>query len=152
MTRTLFILVIGLACGAVAHVGWYSTHRAVGPADLGAQLAWMKNNLKLTNEQLRHIRTVHEQSAPQLLALAAQVEDRRKELEAFERERRSTGQVDFIEFARFVEQRRTLNRECATMTERLVGSATEVMTPRQREQYLAWLQPALSTLRTTKLN
>ena len=148
MTRTLLILLVGLAGGLSAHFGWLSL--AGGPrqtADLGAQLRWMQASLQLDDAQLARIRALHEQSAPRLLALAEQVEGMREELAVFERERRMEGRIDFLEFARFVDERRRLDRECVLSTERLVADAAQVMTPRQREQYLSLLEPALKTLR-----
>jgi hypothetical protein len=148
MKRTLTILLVGLICGAVAHVSWFSMSGFSRPNDLGAQLAWMKANLQLTDAQLQRIEVLHEQSAPQLRALAVKVEGMRDELSAFERERRTEGRIDFLEFARFVEKRRGLDRECVRSTEQLVAAAAEVMTAQQREHYLYLLGPALKTLRS----
>ncbi|MGC4071326.1 MAG: hypothetical protein QM760_02165 [Nibricoccus sp.] len=148
MKRTLLILLLGLAGGLGAHFGWLSYAGAPRhTADLGAQLAWMRTSLKLDDAQLARIRALHEQSAPRLQALAAQVEGLRGELAAFEHARQTEGRIDFLEFARFVEERRRIDRECALSTERLVAEAAGVMTPSQREQYLSLLEPALKTLR-----
>ena len=67
----------------------------------------------------------------------------REEYVAFERERTTSGEVDFLEFARFVEQRRSIDRECQASTQQLVAAATGVMTPEQRERYFGLLSPAL---------
>lgn len=112
---------------------------------LEAMLAWMKSDLQLTDGQLARIRAVHEQLSPHLLALASQVERMRRDFLEFEKERRSLGQIDFLEFARFVDQRRELDRDCNLSTRQLVAAASDVMTPRQREQYLHLLDPALRT-------
>jgi hypothetical protein len=148
MKRTLLIFLLGLAGGLGAHFGRLEmVHATRRPADLGEQLAWMKTSLKLTDAQLARIQALHEQSAPRLMKLAAQVEDMRGELEAFEKTREVEGRIDFLEFARFVDERRRLDRECATSTEQLVAESVKVMTPAQREQYLSLLEPALKTLR-----
>jgi Spy/CpxP family protein refolding chaperone len=105
----------------------------------------MKNDLQLNDQQLARIRNVHEQLSPRLLALASQVGQMQRSFVEFEKERRSEGQVDFLEFARYVEQRRKLDRECAESTQRLIAEASDVMTPRQRQQYLQLLDPALKT-------
>ena len=147
MRRTLIIVLMGILGGAGAHVGWLSVAGPRQPGDVGAQLAWMKASLRLSDAQLERIQALHEQSAPQLRALAAKVGRAREELAAFERARQAEGRIDFLEFARFVENRRSLDRECAVSTERLVAAAADVMTPRQREHYLNLLEPALKTLR-----
>jgi hypothetical protein len=150
MKRTLMIFLLGLAAGVGAHYGWLATdggRRNAG--DLGGQLAWMQASLHLDETQLARIKRLHEDVAPRLLALAGQVESMREELAAFERTREAEGRIDFLEFARFVEERRKLDRECARSTEQLVAASAAVMTPRQREQYLSLLEPALKTLRTS---
>ena len=152
MKRVFIVLATGLACGVLAHVAWFAAHRPAGGADLESQLAWMQQTLQLTPEQFAHIRALHEQSSPRLLALATQVGRMRGEFAAFELERRTTGQVDFLDFARFVEQRRAVDRECADSTRRLILAASEVMNPQQRKTYLAFLDPALKTLSANPLN
>jgi Spy/CpxP family protein refolding chaperone len=112
-------------------------------ANLDALLTWMKSDLQLNDEQLARIKNVHEQLSPHLLALASQVAQMQRSLTHFENERQSAGQVDFLEFARYVEQRRKLDHECSESTRRLIAEATDVMTPRQRQQYLQLLDPAL---------
>lgn len=148
MKRTVVILFLGLAGGLGAHFGWLSlTDAPRHTADLGAQLAWMRASLRLDDAQLARIQALHEQSAPRLQALAAQVDGMRGELAAFEKVRQAEGRIDFLEFARFVEERRRLDRECTLSTERLVAEAAQVMTPSQREHYLSLLGPALKSLR-----
>ena len=144
----LSIVFLGLACGLGAHLSWFSVTEPSRPAGLTAQLGWMKTNLHLTDDQLQHIRALHEQSAPRLLALAAQVEGLQEKLAAYEKTRQTQGRIDFLEFARFVDQGRQLDRECVRSTEQFVAAATAVMTPGQRQQYLSLLGPALKMLRT----
>ncbi|MBK9990647.1 MAG: hypothetical protein IPP19_07950 [Verrucomicrobia bacterium] len=113
--------------------------------NLDALLTWMKNDLQLNDQQLARIKNVHQQRSPHLLALASQVAQMQQSLIQFENERASDGRVDFLEFARFVEQRRKLDLECNESTRRLIAESSDVMTPQQREQYLQLLDPALKT-------
>ena len=152
MKRTFIVLALGLACGMLAHVGWFAAHRPAEGTDLDSQLAWMQRTLQLTPGQFARIKALHEQSSPRLLALAAQVGRMRSDFTAFERERRATGQVDFLDFARFVEQQRAVDRECAESTRRLILAASAVMNPQQRETYLAFLDPALKNLGANPMN
>jgi hypothetical protein len=151
MKRTLLILLLGCVAGAGAHFGWLAQRRGAPVDTLSAQLSWMKTNLQLSDTQIARLQVLHEQSAPRLLALAAQVANMREELAAFERERQTTGRIDFLEFARYVEQRRVLDRACLDSTRTLVAASAEVMTPAQREHYLNLLGPALKTDRTTAI-
>lgn len=135
MRRTLSLLMLGLVVGTAAHLGYYRLH-APGTADLDGRLAWMKSELQLSDGQYARIKALHQASGPQLLALSAQVSQLRAEFTAFEAARRDRGQVDFLEFARYVENRRQVNRACLDSTRRLVLAAAEVMTPAQRSRYL----------------
>lgn len=144
MKRTLITLITGLVAGIIAHLAWFDTHRPCGSDELGCHLAWMRTELKLTDAQYARIRAIHEESSPKLLALAAQVAQMREEYAAFDRQRLTTDRVDFVEFARFVEQRRTIDRECLALTRQLVAASSNTMSPEQRERYLGMLGPALS--------
>lgn len=143
MKRTLSVIFLGLVAGVLAHVGWFLAQRPCGDGGLDCQLDWMKTELKLSDEQFARIKLIHEQSSPRLLALAAEVARMRDEYDAFEHERTTAGQVDFLEFAHFVEQRRMVNRECLTSTQRLVADAAREMTAQQRERYLGLLGPVV---------
>lgn len=145
MIRTFVILFIGLAAGVAAHFTWLSMNRPAHTDSLEGQLAWMKADLQLSDEQLARIKSLHEKSTPRLLALAAEVSRMRDEFAAFEHERKTTEKIDFLEFARFVEQRRSLDRECIDSTKKLILASANVMTPQQREHYLALISPTLKT-------
>lgn len=146
MRHTLFVLGLGLFAAAGAHLAWFHLHRPCTGDQLQCQLSWMKSELKLTDEQFARIKAIHEASSPRLLALAVQVSRMREEYAAFERMRIATDRVDFVEFARFVEQRRAVDRECLDSTRRLVAATSDVMTPDQRKRYLGLLTPALGQL------
>ena len=141
MKRSLLVIFGGLLCGVLAHVGWFTAHRPPAADNLAAQLAWMQESLQLTPEQFARIKELHEESSPRLQALATQVAQMRSEFAAFERARQTEGQVDFLEFARFVEHQRAVDRECLESTQKLVLAASEVMDARQRERYLAIIDP-----------
>lgn len=143
MNRTLLIVVIGLAFGFLAHDLWLEV-RAPDPAsELETQLLWMKHSLQLDDQQFARIKALHEELSPRLVLLAAQVTQMKDRSAAFERERQSQDQVDFLQYARFVEERRKVDRECSESTRTLVTAASGVMTPEQRSRYLDILAPAL---------
>jgi hypothetical protein len=143
MKHTVFVVLLGLTSAVLAHTGWFVLQQPCRSNGLDCQLQWMKTELKLSDEQFARIKAIHEESSPRLLALAAQVSRMRDEYDAFEHERATSGQIDFLEFAHFVEHRRAVNRECLTSTQHLVADAARVMTARQREQYLGLLGPVL---------
>jgi hypothetical protein len=136
MRRGALVLVAGLALGAAAQEVYFRANRLPDPGTLDGQLAWMKAELNLSDAQFARIRELHEASSPKLRALASEVAQMQAEFAAFEKARQSRDQVDFVEFARFVETRRLVNRECQDSARRLVRATAEQMTPAQREQYL----------------
>jgi hypothetical protein len=152
MKHTFFVVIFGLTAAVLAHVGWFVVQQPCRTNGLDCQLQWMKTELKLSNEQFARIKKIHEASSPRLLALAAQVARMSDEYDAFEHERTTSGQIDFLEFAHFVEHRRAVDRECLTSTQRLVADAARVMTAQQREQYLGMLGPVLQARAPLTIN
>ena len=136
MKRVLLTLVLGLTAGVGTHLAYYGYHEPAPTDTLEGQLAWMKTELKLTDDQFARIKELHQASHPRLRAMAAQVANMQTEFGDFEQTRRTTDRVDFVDFARFVESRRNLNRECLDSTRQLVLASAEVMTPDQRQHYI----------------
>ena len=135
MKRTILLLLLGLMVGTGTHLLYFRLHEPATDS-LDSQLAWMKTELKLNDAQFDRIKELHQVSSPRLHALADQVAQLQSEFAAFEVMRRTNDRVDFLEFARFVETRRQINRKCLDSTRELVLATAEVMTPRQREHYI----------------
>ena len=142
MKRTALILLLGLIVGLGTHQIYYQVHRPSGLDSLDGQLVWIKTELNLTDRQFARIKELHEASSPRLRALAADVARMQAEFAAFENTRRTSDQVDFIEFAQFVKTRRDINRLCQESTRQLVLATADVMTPQQRAQYLGLVSEA----------
>ena len=141
MNRTLLLLLLGLIVGTGTHLAYFRLHEPATDS-LDSQLAWMKTELKLNDAQFARIKELHQVSSPRLHALADQVAQLQTEFAAFEDMRRTSDRVDFLEFARFVEARRQINRECLDSTRQLVLATAEVMTPRQRQHYIRLIATA----------
>jgi len=141
MSRTFSILLLGLVVGLGTHLFYYRLHEPKADS-LDNQLAWMKTELNLNEAQYNRIKELHQTSGPRLHALADQVAQLQTEFAAFEEMRRTSDRVDFLEFARFVEARRQVNRECLDSTRQLVLATAEVMTPRQRQHYIRLIATA----------
>lgn len=136
MKRTLTTLTLGLAIGLGVHLAYYRLNRPATTDTIEDRLAWMKQELRLTDAQFARVREIHQASGPRLHALAAQAAGLQAEFLSFEQLRRAEDRVDFIEFARYVELRRRLSSEGRDSTRRLVLAAAEVMTPEQRQRYI----------------
>ena len=142
MKRGLLVLLLGAAIGVGSNVLFFRLHQPADPHTLDGQLAWMRQELHLSDGQFARISELHQASSPRLTALAAQVAQMRTEFAAFEKARKTTDRVDFIEFAHFVEVRRAINQQCLDSARQLVLASANEMTPRQREQYLGIVTPA----------
>jgi hypothetical protein len=149
--RPFLILLLGLAVGTATHFAYFQHREPIGTDTLDGQLAWMRSELDLTEAQFGRIKDLHQASRPRLQAMAAQVALMQEEFAEFERTRQTTDRVDFLEFARFVENRRELNRRCLDTTRQLILASAEVMTPEQRRQYVR-LVPAAGPLVDDLLN
>ena len=136
MKRTLLTLTLGLAVGLGTHFAYFRLHQPATTDTLDGQLAWMKTELQLTDAQFARIKEVHQASSPRLRAIAAQLAGLQAEFRSFEKTRRTSDRVDFLEFARYVEARRNVRRESLDSTRQLVLAAAEVMTPAQRQRYI----------------
>lgn len=132
----------GLAAGLIAFQGWSSWRNACDGDDLSCQLAWMRQDLRLTDEQFARVVELHDRSSTRLQQLALEISRMENEFEAFEAARRSEGRVDFLEFARFVTERRRIEAAADQSARSLIAATADVMSPLQRSRYLALVAPA----------
>jgi hypothetical protein len=142
MKHPILVVLLGLAVGTASHLAYMRYREPVGTATIEGQLAWMRTELRLNDAQFARIKELHEASHPRLRAMSAELALMRVEFAEFERARRTSDRVDFVEFARFVESRRELSRRCADSTRRLVLASAEIMNPDQRERYLQLVSTA----------
>jgi len=142
MTRLLLVILAGAICGGLAHLGWFAAHRPARADDLDAELGWIQESLQLSPDQFARIKALHEQSRPRMLELASELAQMRREFAQFKHAQEAED-IDFVEFARFVEKRRAVDRECLESTRQLVLAASGVMDDEQRERYRTLLAPAL---------
>lgn len=150
MKHVTLVLLLGALAGVASHFIWYSA-RKPPPLDNAANaLAWLREDLGLTEEQYQRVRTIHERSGPQLAQLAQQAERMRAEFAAFEQRRQTVGEIDFLAFARFVEEQREFDRICFASTRDLIAASAREMSPGQRERYLDRFDPAY--LNAVRLN
>ncbi len=144
MMRTFSIVLLGAAVGVGAYFTDLQLRTPAGQTSLDHHLAWMQSELHVSDAQLARLRALHEATEPQLQLLAAQVVQLQDELAGFERNRRANADVDFLALGRLIETRRNVYQECLDATRRLVVASADLMTPEQRQQYLARVAPALA--------
>ena len=144
MNRSILVILIGLFAGVASYHGLLALREpAVTDGSIDAELAWMKTELKLSDLQLRQLKSLHEASEPRLRVLASQVARLQQEFAVIENTRRAAGDVDFLKLGSFVETRRNVQAECLASTRQLVLASAEIMTPVQRQRYLGLVSIAV---------
>jgi hypothetical protein len=162
-----FLVVAACALAGLAFVEWHEARRQhqvntelarqylrlIDPA-LGApsgadsmerELAWMRDELRLSPVQYERIRELHETLNSELVALEKERLRVRQETAALEDERRTEGQVDFLVFAGLIKVRQDIDLQSFHSMQRLVSATATIMTPEQRRRYLDYVQAAVST-------
>ena len=143
MKRTVIALTLGLLCGVCAHLAWFGLRHPQPIGDFDSQLVWMKKDLHLNSSQLAHIRSLHEQSKPRMVALAREVARMRREFEVIEDHRQKEGMIDFLKVSRVAVEQRVIGNQCMESARELVAATAAILNPRQRDQYLSLLSPAM---------
>jgi hypothetical protein len=167
LRRPAFSLVFAAAC-ALAVLAFFEWHeaqrqrqvnaelarqylRVIDPA-LGApgesdsmnrELAWMRDELRLSPAQYARIRELHETLNAELVALEKDRLRVRQETAALEEERSTEGQIDFLVFAGLIKVRQDLDLQSFHSMQRLVSATATIMTPEQRRRYLDYVQAAI---------
>lgn len=137
MKRGFLILFLGVLGGLGAHTFYFNTHRPCTDSSLACELSWIRDELNLSPTQYARLIELHETNGPHLAELGDQLLQMRRQLAAYEAQRRGTNEIDFIEFGQFVVERRAVENECENSSRSLILAAAEVMQPEQRERYLA---------------
>lgn len=140
MKRVLTVLMLGAIGGIGAHLGYFQAHRPCNDPTLACELAWIRDELDLTQRQYATLQDLHQMSEPRLEALAGQMAMMRQQFLDFEAQRRGTGEIDFIEFSQFIRSREQVEEECETSTRDLILASVDLMEPDQRERYLSMIE------------
>ena len=73
MKRVLTVLVLGAIGGIGAHLWYFQSHRPCTDPTLACELAWIRDELDLTQSQYATLQDLHQMSGPRLEALAGQM-------------------------------------------------------------------------------
>jgi hypothetical protein len=142
MNRSLLVLVSGLLLGVIVHLAYFETRKPGDVESIEGHLAWMRDQLRLSESQYAAILALHERTSPRLRELASHLERVRAEEAQFEKVRVSGDQVDLLAFGELVDERREVGRESRASSAELVGRLSGILTPDQRRRFVA-LVPAI---------
>ena len=137
MKRFLLVVLLGFVAGAATHIGFYAFRRPAVENRLAHNLAWMRTEFALDDQQYQRISALHDRTGPELERLFSVLRTTREELQRLEEVRRSSDKVDFIAYHQAKETNRKARSQCRSLTLDLVYSVAETMTPEQRDRYFA---------------
>ena len=137
MKRSLLVVLIGFAAGALAHIGFYAFRRPTVENRLAKNLAWMQAEFQLDDRQYSRIRALHDRTGPELERLFTVLRTTHEELLRLEEMRRTADKVDFLAYHQAKAANRNARSQCRSLTLDLVYAVAEVMNPAQRTRYFS---------------
>jgi hypothetical protein len=127
MIRLAWLLVVGVMAAASAHFAYLQFATGLAPAADRPELAWLQRELSLSPDQCAQVQALHETWTPQLAALRTQLQQERRAV-------RVTGNT-----AACI----AIEDECKMCTVTFIRQVTALLTPPQREKYLALVRECL---------
>ena len=137
MKRFLLVVLLGFVAGASTHIGFYAFRRPTVESRLAHNLAWMRTEFSLDDQQYLRVSALHDHAGPELERLFAVLRATSEELQRLEDIRRASDKVDFLAYHQAKETNRKARSQCRSLTLDLVYSVAETMTPEQRDRYFA---------------
>ncbi|MDQ8186519.1 hypothetical protein QEH53_13030 [Pelagicoccus sp. SDUM812002] len=139
------VLVIGLACGLVAHFSYVDAY-APGcfSADAECEMEWLRSELDLSEEQFARITRLHGDREREIRTLSRKVRDLELLLAELEAERVTNGYVDYLEIRNYLKAKRKLDEACVKSTSDLIASVGDVMNVDQRKRYFSIVQSRIN--------
>lgn len=139
MKRSALILMLALAASATVFVGSYliaqriCAKHLVNPAD---DLAWLRQEFRLTDAELGKVRTLHEGYLPKCAEMCARIGAKKQELEQV-----LAGQTNVsATMEQKLSELGALRAQCQTEMLRHFVEVSQAMPPEQGRRYLAEMQ------------
>lgn len=138
MWRSLTVVVSGLVAGVAAHLGYFNAYTPeCSLFALECEMEWLRDELKLSEEQFARVEQIHSQRSEEIRALSKKVRELELLLAELEAERVREGYVDFLELRDYMEAKRKLDEACQKSTSDLIVSVGNLMDLEQRKRYLS---------------
>jgi hypothetical protein len=139
MKKGIVILVLGLVAAAAAYGYIYfvcSTPTRSLQASDRPELAWLKDEFKLTDAEFKRVSELHAAYLPQCREMCIQIDAQSIQLQKLLAD--ATNLTSEIE--RSLAEASRLRGECQTMMLRHFFQVSQAMPTEQRRRYLAWVQ------------
>lgn len=141
MWKSISVLVVGLACGIFAHIGYVNAYApACVSADTECEMEWLRSELDLSEEQFASVTRLHLDREREIRTLSRKVRSLELMLAELEAERVTSGYVDYLEIRSYQETKRKLDEACVKTTSDLIASVGDVMNMDQRRRYYSIVQ------------
>ncbi|MBD5778314.1 hypothetical protein IEN85_02250 [Pelagicoccus sp. NFK12] len=141
MWKSISVIVVGLACGIVAHLSYVNAFAPVClSVDAECEMEWLRSELDLSEEQFASITRLHVDREREIRMLSRKVRDLELLLAELEAERVTSGYVDYLEIRNYMEAKRKLDEACVKSTSDLIASVSDVMNVDQRKRYFSIVQ------------
>jgi hypothetical protein len=127
MIRLVWLLAVVVIAAASAHFAYLHFATGLSAAADRPELAWLERKLSLSPAQYAQVQALHETWTPQLAALRTQLQQERQAV-------RVTGNT-----AACI----AVEDECKTCTVTFIRQVAALLTPLQRQKYLALVQECL---------
>jgi hypothetical protein len=133
------ILVLGVTLALLAYLGGYfagtARHRAMLRSDV-PELAWLREEFKLTNAEFQRITELHEAYLPECGERCARIDAKNNEL------RQLIAQAGAVtpEIERKLAEAAALRLECEKAMLAHFLAVSKAMPPQQGQRYLAWIE------------
>jgi hypothetical protein len=139
MKKGLIILMFGLVAAAAAYGCIYfsctSSMRQMEKSS-SPELAWLKNEFKLTDAEFKRISDLHANYLPQCRAMCHRIDEQHAQLDKL-----VAGATNVTpEIKQAIEESSRLRTECQTMMLRHFIQVSQTMPPEQGRRYLAWVK------------
>lgn len=145
MWKSLTVLVLGLACGVLAHFSYFNAYAPdCFSADAECEMEWLRTELDLSEEQFARVTRLHGDRERDIRTLSRKVRDLELLLAELEAERVTNGYVDYLEIRNYMEVKRKLDEACLKSTSDLIASVGDVMNTDQRKRYYSIVQSRIN--------
>lgn len=138
MMRPWNIALLGIACALAGFIAFYGSRTAEYrklEAECGPELAWIKKEFRLADDEFERVKKLHEAYKPVCAEMCRQVDEQNRELARL----LQTAQGVTPEIEKVLGRAAAIRKECQTAMLTHFFRVSQAMPPEQGHRYLAWM-------------
>ncbi|MBL9207374.1 MAG: hypothetical protein JNN01_20000 [Opitutaceae bacterium] len=139
MIRPWIIAILGVVCALAGFITFYGSRTAEYrklEAECGPELAWIKKEFRLADDEFERVKKLHEAYKPVCAEMCRQVDEQNRELARL----LQTAQGVTPEIEKTLGRAAEIRKECQTGMLSHFFRVSQAMPPEQGRRYLAWMQ------------